>query len=203
MEQVIDQAQEQANAETSAAEALAAKLRATFDEGVAAGKEEDAIKLDLISAGATFKNVTRLFNEFMVAGGHTASKEERDQKVLAAIGENALSTEEGFTAAVAALVASLQGSTEKSASALIRAAAKKQNVECFKKAKESSGESKTGFAAKFYDFLVANPTCTKEQAVAFIQGTDGNEETSDNVKKHQSHYMGIHALVNRIAGVVA
>lgn len=203
MEQVIDQAQEQANAETSAAEALTNKLRATFDEGVVAGKEEDAIKLDLISAGATFKNVTRLFNEFMVAGGHTASKEERDQKVLAAIGENALSTEEGFASAVAALVASLQGSAEKSASALIRAAAKKQGVECFKKAKESSGESKTGFAAKFYDFLVANPTCTKEQAVAFIQGTDGNEETSDNVKKHQSHYMGIHALVNRIAGVVA
>ena len=201
MEQVIDQAQEQANAETSAAEALNAKLRATFDEGVVAGKEEDAIKLDLISAGATFKNVTRLFNEFMVAGGHTASKEERDQKVLAAIGDNALSTEEGFTAAVAALVASLQGSTEKSASALIRAAAKKQGVECFKKAKESSGESKTGFAAKFYDFLVANPTCTKEQAVAFIQGTDGNEETSDNVKKHQSHYLAIHNLVNRIAGV--
>ena len=201
MEQVIDQAQEQANAETSAVEALAAKLRATFDEGVAAGKEEDAIKLDLISAGATFKNVTRLFNEFMVAGGHTASKEERDQKVLAAIGENALNTEEGFTAAVAALVASLQGSTEKSASALIRAAAKKQGVECFKKAKESSGESKTGFAAKFYDFLVANPASTKEQAVAFIQGTDGNEATTDNVKKHQSHYLAIHNLVNRIAGV--
>ena len=170
MEQVIDQTQEQANAETSA-------------------------------AGATFKNVTRMYNEFMVAGGHTASKEERDQKVLAAIEGADLTGEEGFNAAVAALVAALQGATEKSASALIRAAAKKQGVECFKKAKESTGEGKTGFASKFYDYLVANPTCTKDQAVAFIQGTDGNEPTSDNVKKHQSHYLAIHNLVNRIAGV--
>lgn len=201
MEQVIDQAQEQANAETSAAEALTNKLRAVFDEGVAAGKAEDAIKLELISAGATFKNVTRMYNEFMVAGGHTASKEERDQKVLAAIEGADLTGEEGFNAAVASLVAALQGATEKSASALIRAAAKKQGVECFKKAKESTGEGKTGFASKFYDYLVANPTSTKEQAVAFIQGTDGNEPTSDNVKKHQSHYLAIHNLVNRIAGV--
>ena len=196
MEQVIDQAQEQATVE-----ALTNKLRAVFDEGFAAGKAEDAIKLELISAGATFKNVTRMYNEFMVAGGHTASKEERDQKVLAAIEGADLTGEEGFSAAVAALVADLQGATEKSASALIRAAAKKQGIECFKKVKESSGEAKTGFASKFYDYLVANPTSTKEQAVAFIQGTDGNEPTSDNVKKHQSHYLAIHNLVNRIAGV--
>ena len=201
MKKVIDQAQEQANAETSAAEALTAKLRAVFDEGVASEKAEDVIKLDLISAGATFKNVTRMFNEFMVAGGHTASKEERDQKVLGALADKDLTVEAGFNEAVAALVADLQGATEKSASALIRAAAKKQGIECFKKAKESTGEGKTGFAAKFYDFLVTAPACTKEQATAFIMGTDGHEATSSNTQKHLSHYLAIHRLVNRIAGV--
>ena len=201
MEEVIYQAVETNTVEVSAAEVLAAKLRAVFDEGVASEKAEDVIKLELISAGATYKNVTRMFNEFMVAGGHTASKEERDQKVLGALAGKDLTVEAGFNEAVVALVADLQGATEKSASALIRAAAKKQGIECFKKAKESTGESKTGFAAKFYDFLVANPASTKEQAVAFIQGTDGNEVTTDNVKKHQSHYLAIHNLVNRIAGV--
>lgn len=184
-----------------AVDQVAEAIRTAFDTGVSAGVEEDSIKLEMIAAGATFKNVTRLFNEFMVDGGHRASKEERDQLVLNAMSGKDLAVEDAFTAAVEELVAAMSGTTEKSASALIRAAAKKQGVECFKKAKEGNGEAKSGFASKFYDFLVANPTCSKEQAIAFVQGTDGNEETSENVKRHQSHYLSIHALVNRIAGV--
>ena len=194
----MEQTTAQTEVKTNAAAELVAKLRGVFDEGVAAGKQEDAIKLDLIAAGATFKNVTRLFNEFMVEGGHRASKEERDQLVVASIQGIDLKSEDGFNSAVANLVSTLTGATEKSASALIRALAKKEGIECFKKAKESSGEGKAGFAGTFYDYLVANPSCTKEQAVAFIQGTDGNEETSENVKRHQSHYLAIHNLVNRV-----
>ena len=74
----MEQTTAQTEVKTNAAAELVAKLRGVFDEGVAAGKQEDAIKLDLIAAGATFKNVTRLFNEFMVEGGHRVSKEERD-----------------------------------------------------------------------------------------------------------------------------
>ena len=194
----MEQTTAQTEVKTNAAAELVAKLRGVFDEGVAAGKQEDAIKLDLIAAGATFKNVTRLFNEFMVEGGHRASKEERDQLVVASIQGIDLKSEDGFNSAVANLISTLTGATEKSASALIRALAKKEGIECFKKAKESSGEGKAGFAGMFYDYLVANPSCTKEQAVAFIQGTDGNEETSENVKRHQSHYLAIHSLVNRV-----
>ena len=100
-------------------------------------------------------------------------------------------------------MARLSGSTDKSAAALIRAYAKKNGIEAFKKAKGGTGEAKTGFAAKFYDFLVANPACTVAEATAFIQGTDGHEETSENTKRHQSHYLAIHRMVNRIAGVSA
>lgn len=175
-------------------------IRAAFD--AAQGQEEDAVKLSMIQAGATFKNVTRLFNQFMVDAGLSVSKEEKDQKVLEAVEGQDISTEEGFDAAVAALVASV-GATEKSAAALIRAYGKKNEVEVFKKAKASGGAGKAGFASKFYEFLAGNPTCTKEEAVAYIQGTDGNEETTENVKRHQSHYLAIHALVNKIAGVEA
>lgn len=179
-------------------EILAQAIRTAFNE--AQGQEEDAIKLAMISAGATFKNVTRLFNEFCVDAGLVTSKEDKE-KVLAEVLTGAdLSLEEVFDAKVAELQASLQGVNEKSAAALIRAYAKKNELEVFKKAKATGeGAGKAGFAGKFYDFLVANPTATKEQAVAFIQGTDGNEETSENVKKHQSHYLGIHNLVSRIA----
>ena len=180
---------------------LEVAIRAAFDAAHAAGKEEDDIKLDMIGAGATFKNVTRLFNQFSVDAGLTVSKEEKDQILLDVLNGADLADEASFNAKVEELMARLSGSTDKSAAALIRAYAKKNGIEAFKKAKGGAGEAKTGFAAKFYDFLVANPECTVAEATAFIQGTDGNEETSENVKRHQSHYLAIHRLVNRVAGV--
>ena len=180
---------------------LEVAIRAAFDAAHAAGKEEDDIKLDMIGAGATFKNVTRLFNQFSVDAGLTVSKEEKDQILLDVLNGADLADEATFNAKVEELMARLSGSTDKSAAALIRAYAKKNGIEAFKKAKGGTGEAKTGFAAKFYDFLAANPACTVAEATAFIQGTDGHEETTENVKRHQSHYLAIHRLVNRIAGV--
>ena len=182
---------------------LEVAIRAAFDSAHAAGKEEDDIKLEMIGAGATFKNVTRLFNQFSVDAGLTVSKEEKDQILLDVLNGAYLADEATFNAKVEELMARLSGSTDKSAAALIRAYAKKNGIEAFKKAKGGTGEAKTGFAAKFYDFLVANPACTVAEATAFIQGTDGHEETTENVKRHQSHYLAIHRLVNRIAGVAA
>lgn len=178
-----------------------AAIRSAFDNAFSAGKEEDDIKLDMIGAGATFKNVTRLYNQFMVDGGHAVSKDEKDQILATTLSGADLSTEEGFNAKVTELMAALSGSTDKSAAALIRAYAKKNGLEVFKKAKGGTGEGKVGFAGKFYEWLIANPTSTVEQATAVIQGTDGNEETTENVKRHQSHYLAIHRLVNRVAGV--
>lgn len=176
-------------------------IRNAFDASHAAGKEEDEIKLDMIGAGATFKNVTRLFNQFSVDAGLTVSKEEKDQIIAGVLSGADLSTAEGFDGKVAELMAALTGSTDKSAAALIRAYAKKNGLEVFKKAKGGTGEAKTGFAGKFYEWLVANPTSTVAEATAYIQGTDGHEETTENVKRHQSHYLAIHRLVNRVAGV--
>lgn len=180
---------------------LEVAIRAAFDAAHAAGKEEDDIKLDMIGAGATFKNVTRLFNQFSVDAGLTVSKEEKDQILLDVLNGADLADEATFNAKVEELMARLSGSTDKSAAALIRAYAKKNGIEAFKKAKGATGEAKTGFASKFYDFLAANPTSTVAEATAFIQGTDGHEETTENVKRHQSHYLAIHRLINRVAGV--
>ena len=180
---------------------LEVAIRAAFDAAHAAGKEEDEIKLDMIGAGATFKNVTRLFNQFSVDAGLTVSKEEKDQILLDVLNGADLADEATFNAKVEELMSRLSGSTDKSAAALIRAYAKKNGIEAFKKAKGGTGEAKPGFAAKFYDWLVANPTSTVAEATAFLQGTDGHEETSENTKRHQSHYLAIHRLVNRIAGV--
>lgn len=176
-------------------------IRDAFNASHAAGKEEDEIKLDMIGAGATFKNVTRLYNTFSVDAGLAVSKEEKDQILLDVLNGADLSMEEVFNAKVEELMARLAGSTDKSAAALIRAYGKKNGVEVFKKAKGGTGEAKTGFAAKFYNWLAANQTSTVAEATAFIQGTDGHEETTENIKRHQSHYLAIHRLINRVAGV--
>lgn len=180
---------------------LEATIRAAFDASREAGKEEDDIKLDMIGAGATFKNVTRLYNVFAVDAGLVVGKEEKDQILLSVLTGADLSTEEGFNSKVTELMAALNGATDKSAAALIRSYAKKNGLEVFKKAKGAGGEVKAGFAGKFYEWLVANPTSDVAAATAFIQGTDGHEETTENTKRHQSHYLAIHRLVNRVAGV--
>lgn len=173
-------------------------ILAAFSSAVEAGKEEDEIKMEMIQAGATFKNVTRLFNQFMVDGGYAVSKEEKDQ-ILADLITETVSTEEGFNAAVLAVMDKLEV-TEKSAAGSVRAYAKKAEFECFKKAK-ATGAGRQGFASGFYDFLIANPTCTVEEATAFINGEGDHEDTTENVKRHASHYLAIHALVNKVAGV--
>ena len=52
---------------------------------------------------------------------------------------------------------------------------------------------KVGFASEFYAFI-AEELRTTEEATAYIMGTDGEKETSKNVKKHLSHYLAIHEL---------
>lgn len=200
VDETVDETCAAGNSESGKAD-LEATIRAAFDASHAAGKEEDDIKLDMIGAGATFKNVTRLFNTFSVDAGLVVGKEEKDQIILTVLNGADLSTEESFNAKVTELMAALAGTTDKSAAALIRAYAKKAGIEAFKKAKGASGDAKVGFAGKFYEWLLANPTSTVEQATAYIQGTEGNEETTENVKRHQSHYLAIHRLVNRVAGV--
>jgi hypothetical protein len=183
--------------ESSADEAESA-IREAFDEAIQDESGEDDIKLQMISAGATFKNVTRLYNKFMVEAGLAISKSDRNQIVEDTLSGRDVSTEESFNEAVNALVASIQGATERSAASLVRAYAKKNELPVYAKPK-SEGGMKVGFASKFYDFLVGNPSVTEAEAEAFIMGKDGHAETSDNVKNHLSHYQAIRSLANRIA----
>lgn len=177
-------------------------VRPAFDEAIADGADEDAVKLAMISAGATFKNVTRLYNQYMIDAGFAISKEDRQTAVDSALEGKEFDTEENFGEAVEAIVEAVKGATDRSAAALVRAYAKKNELDCYKKP-AGSGAGKAGFAKKFYDFLIANPTCTKAEAAAFVKGEGDHEETSANTQKHLSHYLSIHKLVNTIAGVEA
>lgn len=168
-----------------------------FRAGVAAGESEDQIKLSMIQAGDTFKTVAKNYAQFLIDEGIVESKESKDEKIASILSGADLSTEEGFASAVAAIVAAVKGVDEKSAAGSIRWYARKNDIAYFTKPKaESTGRA--GFAKRFYEALIANPEMSKHDAEAIIQGIDGNPETSDNVKKHASHYQSIRKLANAI-----
>jgi hypothetical protein len=169
-----------------------------FRAGVAAGESEDQIKLSMIQAGDTFKTVAKNYAQFLIDEGIVESKESKDEKIASILSGADLSTEEGFASAVAAIVAAVKGVDEKSAAGSIRWYARKNDIAYFTKPKaESTGRA--GFAKRFYEALIANPEMSKHDAEAIIQGIDGNPESSDNVKKHASHYQSIRKLANAIA----
>lgn len=169
-------------------------IRPAFDDAVAADKTEDEVKMALIGAGATFKNVTRLYNQYMVDAGFAVSKEEKQEIVDKILTDKDLADEKVFTKAVAAIVAKAAGVTEKSAAALIRAFAKANELEVWKKPK-GGGEGRSGFKSRFYDHLQANPSMTEEDVSKYLQEAEG---TSANIQKHESVYQSIRAMANAI-----
>ncbi len=193
---MTDQVEDQEVMEDEVNEAELA-IQTAFDEAIANESDEDAVKMAMIGAGASFKNVTRLYNQFMIGAGLAISKDDRNQIVTDTLEGRDLSEEQGFNDAVEALVEAVQGATERSAAALVRSYAKKNELDVYAKPK-GTGTGRVGFASKFYDFLAANPKSTKEEALAFVNGEGDHEDTSENVKKHASHYMGVWGLVNRI-----
>lgn len=194
-DQVETETVEQAEVEVDQTEVA---IEEAFTAAVGAESEEDAIKMAMIQAGATFKNVTRLYNALLIEAGLAVSKEDKEAIVNETLEGAELATEEGFDGAVSVLVEKITGATERSAAALIRSYCKKNELECYAKPKSAGNGSRGGFATDFYAYLLANPTMSAEEALAFVNGEGDHKDTSDNIKKHASHYMAIHSLVGKV-----
>ena len=89
-----------------------------FRAGVDAGLDEDAIKLSMIQAGDTLKTVAKHYAEFLVSEGLVESKESKEEKISNVLASADVSTEEGFAAAVEAIVDAVKGVDAKSAAGL-------------------------------------------------------------------------------------
>ena len=172
-------------------------IREVFDSGVVEEADEDDIKLQMIGAGATFKNVTRLYNQFMIDAGFALSKEDKAAHVTAALEGRAFEDEDGYDEAVASLMSEDKGINERSAGALLRAYAKKNDLDIYKKPK-AEGSGKPGFVQNYYDFLRDNPLATEKEAEAWIR-SPANEASENNIKM-LSFFQRIRELANAIAG---
>lgn len=175
-------------------------IRSAFDSAVAAGKSADEVKVEMIKAGCQFKDAVKLYKEWGTETGIVVNTKERAEKAAEILsGFEAFDTNESRDEAINALIDGLSVEA-KSAGALLRAYAKKNEMEVAKKTRGAGGGAgRSGFASKFYVFLEANPSATEAEAAAFINGEGDHEETSANVQKHASHYQAIRALVNKVA----
>ena len=170
-------------------------IRVAFDEAVEDSHSEDDVKLAMIQNGAKFSNVSRLYTQYMIDAGLAMSKEEKDSLVTDILEDADLSTEEGFTEARDAMVEEGTNVSDKQAASIIRAYARKNELEVWK-APKGTGERKAGFRDAFYAALVENPNMTKEQADEMIKNHD---LSTANVIRHESFWHSIRKLANSIA----
>ena len=174
------------------------EIRLAFDESIEdETNTEDDIKMAMIQAGATFKNVGSLYNSFMIDIGKAMSRKDRTELVEAAVEDVDLETEEGFDAAVGEIVENGVGISARDAASMIRRYAKKNEIECFKKS-VGGGRGAWGFKSAFYEFLEKNPKATEEDIDGLLKT---HPSASDNTRKRRPNYQRIRLMANRIAGV--
>jgi hypothetical protein len=179
---------------------LEVEIQEAFETAIQSGKDEDNTKLAMIGAGATFKNVTRLYNKFMIDAGLAISKTDRDAAIAAIVGDPAmLIEEETFLDCVAQILEQVKGSTERSAGAMLRSYAKANGAECFKKTKEATGARSSGFRANVYELFIQNPDLTEAELDKFANEDAATSLASDNDRKQLSHYHGLRKMVNAVA----
>lgn len=173
------------------------KITSTFVSSYDAGKDEDAIKMDMIAAGAKFKSVNRLYTKFLIDFGVIKSKDEVKETLDSLLAEAVIDTEEGFDAASKSVVTALEV-TERAANAQIRQWAKKNEKEVFKKAKQpGDAAERNGVTSLIHNWIVDNLGATEDDLYKFI-----DENGTVNAIRHKTHFRAIFQLAKRVVAKV-
>jgi hypothetical protein len=168
-------------------------IRDAFDDAIAQDKTEDEVMLEMIGAGASFKNVKSLYTSYLIEEGMLDSRAEKAEIINTTLEGIDLSTEDGFNSAVAALEESLKGVNSKSAAASVRQYAKKNELEFFKKPK-GAGVGRSGITNDYYTWLKGSVPVTDKDVAEWVDAFG-----TDNTKRHLSHYQGVAKLCSDIA----
>lgn len=174
------------------------KVLGIFEAGIEKGAEEDDIKMKMIGAksAANFRNVTRIYNQFMIDTGRSISREAKTEIVAKFTDGADLASEEGFNEAVSGIAKEATGVTEKSAASLVRSWAKKAEVECFSKPK-GSGAIRNPFVTNFHAALIENPSMDEQGLKDVISALE--EQNQVNPTRWFNQHNAIRKMVNQIA----
>ena len=166
-----------------------------FNAATEAGKEGDDVKMEMIKAGAAFKSVTNLFNKYMIDSGKAMSGDQKKELLDETLDDAVLDTEEGFAAAVKVIVDKGTNVNDKSAAGMVRAWAKKAEVECYK-APASEG-TRNPFIPIFHKALVANPQMTEDELKGIIGGLE-----KDEWKVNPTRWLTVHNNTRVLANTI-
>jgi len=176
------------------------KFVKVFDEMQKAGKSEDDIKMGLLKAGLKFSEVNIVFNKMMIDGGFRLNRSDKLELVTSSCEGQDLMDATIFNT-VADNIAKNANLGMASAIGSIRAWAKAEGFECFKKPRSGGGQGTSGFMNKFQKMLKENPAVTSSVVDDYIKNQPDRAEglePSSNVQKHASMYRGIAKLVNDV-----
>jgi hypothetical protein len=194
VEEVVESAEASEETETNV------EIQDAFNAAISEEAAEDDIKMDMIQAGATFKNVTRMYNAFMIDAGLAISSADRKTAVDEALKGMDLSTEAGFDIATAAVVAAVKGATDRSASALVRSYGKKAELDVFTKPKGEGG-TRNPFVQVFHAALIENPAMDEQGLKDVIAGLQEDHQVNPN--RWFSQHNNIRKTANAIAAKFA
>ena len=158
-------------------------------EGVANGKTDDDMLIEIIGAGVSFKAAGKLFKTIMEDKGYRVSAKVRAEKankilVDCDFGGTGDVTAELVAATIAQIVADVPDTSEKQALVAIRKYAKEKEIAMPKSSNGKGGAGGgSGIQKKVNEFMLSNKDCTAEEITAKIRDIKA-EITDGQLKKH-------------------
>ena len=178
-----------------------------FDESFEAGLFEDEIKMEMIKAGCSFKQIANVYNRLMVERGHIMDDKDKRDLVDASCKGKALGNEAVFAAVSSKLMSAIPNCTERSAGSLIRGYARRNGIKAWV-APEPERNGRQGFGRDYREYILeyvkqTGGVPTEEQAMDYIMGRNGAPETSESTRKSKSVHLATRnfaeALLNNFA----
>jgi len=166
------------------------KVEEIVKAGIAAGKNDDAMLIDIVQAGVSFKRASKLFKQVLEAQGvRIASKDRNTQagEILAAMDFNPQNAAD-VEAAVKEIEAKVKDTNAKQALTAVKKYAKEHQIELPKTVKGQRGVS--GFRSKVFDWILANPNGSVAELKEFIASMEKPESI-------QKRFVGIYDLVHK------
>lgn len=174
-----------------------------IEAGVAAGKSDDDMLLEIVNEGVSFKSATKLFKSVMEEKGYRVNAKERAEKIEAILkGEDfAPETADEVKEMVDRIVSEVPDTSDKQALAAIRKYAKANEIELpkVKKGGGSGGAGTSGINKKVGEFLLENRDADEAAVQEFIKSIK-EDVTDGQLKKYTTNAMRMLAFAKQWSG---
>lgn len=156
---------------------LELKCEEIVKTGMEAGKDDDAIQVDLVGAGLKFKQAASTFKKLAELLGFRITSKARMDKIAAILEGYIPTTWDEVVEAAANLSKKVEDTTEQQAMACLRKIVKDAEKEFPKKPKGGDGKPR-GFKTKAYAWMLENKNATKDELKAFLKENDKGDKKS-------------------------